>query len=302
MTPCSKHAASGLTDQSPRTMMGLYNPQTHEAFHLESPAASVSRPVPLPLGYRHSRLSAMEDPDDFLRKKHNVTQEDVDEALDQATSHAMYQAFGSIVTGKAATGKQHRARLYLKEKEEAEAQRKQSSVMWMLAFSPNDGFMHPVEVKLDSGAEQNFITESLVSRLRLRKKSLAQPQEFISAQDMFTCTSKVQLQWNGRDEAKNETEFFVLPPTSRIEHPLVREDLIETFRSKLFIENPTSSVAYVAAKKMTAEEKAQVEPLREQVAVEQAESSRRKVEYEQRKRKKEPKQDKTGAPLKRVKK
>lgn len=132
-----------------------------------------------------------------------------------------------------------------------QAKRKQSSVMWMQVFSPSDGSMHAIEVKLDSGAEQNFITEGIVSSLRLRKKPLYRPQRFISASDAFTCTCKVQLQWEGQDREMNDTEFFVLPPTSQIEKPLVREDLIEVFRTKLFIENPKSSVAYAAQKKMT---------------------------------------------------
>lgn len=123
--------------------------------------------------------------------------------------------------------------------------------MWMLVFSHSDGSMHAIEVKLDSGAEQNFITESMVSNLSLRKKMLEKPQEFISAQDAFTCTCKVQLKWESIDKEMNDTEFLVLPPTSQIEKPIVREDLIEELRSKLFIENPKKSVAYAAQKKMT---------------------------------------------------
>lgn len=123
--------------------------------------------------------------------------------------------------------------------------------MWMLVFSPDDGDMHPVEVKLDSGAEFNFITESMVRSLCLRKKSLDKPKEFTSANDTFMCHSKVELEWEGVDKESDITEFFVLPSKSQIERPLVGEPMIEQFRSKLFIENPKSPVAYVAQKKTT---------------------------------------------------
>lgn len=130
-------------------------------------------------------------------------------------------------------------------------QRKSTSLMWMKVFSPDDGYMHDIEVKLDSGADQNFITEDLVSRFGLRKKPLGQPQKFESAQGVFICTSKVQLVWAGQDREKNKHDFYVLPPKSPVAHPLVGDELIETFRSKLYIEKPTESVAYVAQQPMT---------------------------------------------------
>lgn len=72
------------------------------------------------LEYGEFLLSDMEATNEDLRKKHQVTQEDIDEALEQTVGHTFYKKFGEIVTGVAATGKQQRAQDYLKEKKEIE--------------------------------------------------------------------------------------------------------------------------------------------------------------------------------------
>lgn len=69
----------------------------------------------------------MEDTDDFLRKKHNVTQEAIDEALNARTQHAFWQSVGGILSGKPATGEHQRAFDYLKEKDELEVCRGEKS-------------------------------------------------------------------------------------------------------------------------------------------------------------------------------
>lgn len=62
----------------------------------------------------------MEDSDEYLRKKHNVTQSAIDEAHHARTQHVFWQSALGIISGKPATGEQQRALNYLNEKEELE--------------------------------------------------------------------------------------------------------------------------------------------------------------------------------------
>lgn len=69
----------------------------------------------------------MEDSDETLRRKHNVTQAAIDEAEDARAQHAFFLSVGKIISGKPATGEQQRALNYLKERDELEVRQEQGA-------------------------------------------------------------------------------------------------------------------------------------------------------------------------------
>lgn len=62
----------------------------------------------------------MEGSDENLRRKYNLTQEVIDEALDLEVKHKLWRSVGPIISGQAGSASHQRALDYLKEKKELE--------------------------------------------------------------------------------------------------------------------------------------------------------------------------------------
>lgn len=115
-------------------------------------------------------------------------------------------------------------------------------------MDPHFGSMIFVQVKVDSGARKNFITEGMVVDYHLQKMALEEPQPFDLAVGGIYCSYKVQVSLMGQDNQQSTADFFVLPKDARIEIPLVGEEWTAHSLCKLFDSKNGSGIAYVDQK------------------------------------------------------
>ncbi|KAL2024951.1 hypothetical protein VTK56DRAFT_3650 [Thermocarpiscus australiensis] len=118
---------------------------------------------------------------------------------------------------------------------------------WMYIFSEASGDWHPIEVKLDSGAEPagaNFVTPGMV-RQYLLEPVIRIPETGFSMPDghHFSCDEAVDIVWKGKDGVGKKLRWFVLPETSRIRMPMVGQDFIIEYGDLLFDEQPAGTDA-----------------------------------------------------------
>lgn len=116
-------------------------------------------------------------------------------------------------------------------------------------MDPHFGSMKYVQVKVDSGASKNFITEGMVVDLHLQKTRLEEPQPFDLAVGGIYCSYKVQVSLMGQDNEPSKVDFFILPKDARIETPLLGEEWMAHSMCKLFDAKDGGEIAYVDQKK-----------------------------------------------------
>lgn len=202
-----------------------------------------------------------------ILQKYGVTEELLREEEEKQLKQDLWWKTASFVTGRPENVQQKRAQECLKELVEDKVHskflppiesklnspisqaKKQGSVKWMWIMDPQFGSMKFVQVKVDSGARKNFITEGMVVDHHLQKTALEEPQPFDLAVGGIYCSYKVQVSLMGQDNEQATADFFVLPNDARIEIPLVGEEWTAHFMCKLFDSKDGGSIAYVEQKK-----------------------------------------------------
>lgn len=115
-------------------------------------------------------------------------------------------------------------------------------------MDPQEGSFNFVQVKIDSGATKNFVTEDIVDAHHLKKTALEAPQSFNAAVSEFSCSYTVQVSLFGRDHRPSDVEFFVLPKNTKIDTPLLGEEWTSHSLCKLFDAKDVCDLAYVGQK------------------------------------------------------
>jgi len=119
-------------------------------------------------------------------------------------------------------------------------------------MEPDAGILRAVEVMLDSGSGDNFITEGMAKDYNLVVQRLKAPVTFDMPVGEVTCHCRVEVSWMGAKSQHGITYFYVLPPGDpRISKPLLGRDSIQEFQDLLLTECPRKAVAYTAMKQKT---------------------------------------------------
>lgn len=115
-------------------------------------------------------------------------------------------------------------------------------------MDPQFGTMKYLQVKVDTGATKNFITEGMALDYNLRKTALDEPQPFDLAVGGIFCSYTVEVSLMGQDNKPSKAEFFVLSGDARIGMPLVGEEWAAHSLCKLFDSKQAGDIAYVGQK------------------------------------------------------
>ena len=112
---------------------------------------------------------------------------------------------------------------------------------------------YAVEVRLDTGSRENFITQEMARGYHLEPKKIPRPTTFDMVVGEVTCMYYIDVTWFGVNSRPDRAKFYVLPPDARIEMPLMGTEFINQFGDVLMDENPTSRrlIAYTAMKRKT---------------------------------------------------
>lgn len=119
-------------------------------------------------------------------------------------------------------------------------------------MEPESGISRAVEIIMDTGSEENFVTEGMAKDYKLAVQRLSNPVTFDLAVGEITCRHQVKVSWMGAGNEHGVTDFYVLPSDDpRIDKPLLGRDSIQKFQNLLLTERPRKAIAYTAMKKKT---------------------------------------------------
>ncbi|KAK2607900.1 hypothetical protein N8I77_006543 [Diaporthe amygdali] len=173
------------------------------------------------------------------------------------------------------------ARFQAEEARQNKREEMSNCARWMWFMEPEAGVARPVEVIMDTGSGENFMTEGMAKDHKLPVQKLSSPVTFDLAVGEVTCQYRVEVSWMGAGNEHGIAEFYLLPPDDpRIDKPLLGRDSIQEFRDLLLTERPRKAIAYTAMKKKTTQDDIRAQQVREQAMADRTRLARDRERYQ----------------------